>query len=92
MAKHLGSGREIPAAANALQFFGRAVPGIEFHLLPLMKNKNSTVRVEASRLLAAFGTDKSAETLARAANDTDAVVAKAASDALEVIGKRTQPQ
>ena len=90
--RHLGSGREIAAAVNALQFFGRAVPGIEPHLLSLMKNKNSTVRVETSRLLAVFGTDKSAPTLTLAAKDADAEVAKAASAALVAIRKRTRPQ
>jgi hypothetical protein len=92
VAQHLGSGREISAAVNALQFFGRAVPGIEPHLLPLMKNKNSTVRVETARLLAAFGTGKSVLPLALAAKDTDAAVAKAASAALEAIRKRTRPK
>ena len=57
-----------------------------------MKNKNSTVRVETSRLLATFGTDKSAPTLTLAAKDADAAVAKAASAALEVIRKRTRPK
>ncbi len=90
--RHLGSGREIVAAANALQFFGRAVPGIEPHLLPLMKNKNPTVRVETARLLAAFGTDKSAPALTLAAKDADSAVAKSASAALEAIRKRTRPQ
>jgi HEAT repeat protein len=92
VAQHLGSGREIAAAVNALQFFGRAVPGIEPHLMSLMKNKNSTVRVETSRLLAAFGTGKSLPALMLAAKDTDAAVAKAASAALEVIRKRTRPK
>jgi len=92
IAKHLGSGREIAATVNALQFFGRAVPGIEPHLLSLMENKNSTVRVETSRLLAAFGTVKSVPSLTLAAKDANAAVAKAASIALEVIRKRTRPQ
>jgi len=90
--RHLGSGREIAAAVNALQFFGRVVPGIEPHLLSLMKNKNSTVRVETSRLLSAFGTGKSSPALTLAAKDDDAAVAKAASAALEAIRKRTRPQ
>ena len=92
VAQHLGSGREIPAAVNALQFFGRTVPGIEPYLLSLMKNKDSTVRVETSRLLAAFGTSKSMPALTLAAKDADAAVVKAASAALGAIRERTRPQ
>jgi len=92
VAQHLGNGLEIAAAVNALQFFGRAVPGIEPHLMFLMKNKNSAVRVETSRLLAAFGTGKSAPALTLATKDPDAAVAKAASVALEAIRKRTRLQ
>ena len=91
VALHLGSGREIAAAVNALQFLGRAEPGIEPYLLSLMKNKKSKVRVETSRLLAAFGTGKSATALTLAAKDADTAVAKAASIALEIIRKRHQP-
>ena len=89
---HLGSGREIAAAVNALQFLGREVPGIEPYLLSLMKNKNSKVLVETSRLLATFGTGKSAPALTLAAKGADAAVAKAASNALEIIRKRNQSQ
>jgi hypothetical protein len=92
VAQHLGNGLEIAAAVNALQFFGRAVPGIEPHLMLLMKNKNSAVRMETSRLLAAFGTGKSAPALTLATKDSDAAVAKAASVALEAIRKRTRLQ
>lgn len=88
VAKHLGSGREIAAAANALQFFGRAIPGLEPHLAPLLENINSDVRLETCRLLAAFGSGKSAPALAKAAKDNNAKVAEAAATALKAIRKR----
>ena len=88
VAKHLGSGRENAAAANALQFFGRAIPGLEPHLTPLLENMNADVRLETCRLLAAFGTGKSAPALAKAAKDKNAKVAEAAAIALKAIRKR----
>jgi HEAT repeat protein len=88
VAKHLGSGREIAAAANALQFFGRAIPGLEPHLTRLLENKNIAVRLETCRLLGAFGTGKSAPALADAARDKNAKVAAAATTALKAIRKR----
>jgi hypothetical protein len=88
VAKHLGSGRETAAAANALQFFGRAMPGLEPHLTPLLENKNADVRLEICRLLAAFGTGKSAPALAKVARDKNAKVAETAAIALKAIRKR----
>jgi len=88
VAKHLGSGREIPACTNALGFFGRAIPGIEPHLTPLLKNKNVTVRTETCRLLAAFGTRQSQTALKIATLDSIPEVAKAAAAALKTISQR----
>ena len=88
LVQHMAAGRETAAVANALLFYGRARPGIEPHLLPLLANRNAGVRLEGCRLLALFGTPRSLSQLAGLARDADPQVAREAAEAVKAVRKR----
>jgi len=88
VARHLGSGRETQAAANALGFFGRAMPGLEPHLTPLLTSQHAHVQLEATKLLGKFGTARSLPALLQLQAAAKGDLAKAVVEALAAIRRR----
>ena len=86
--RHLGSGRETKAAANALGFFGRAMPGLEPHLIPLLVSKHAHVQLEVIKLLGEFGTARSLPALTQLQAAAKGDLAKGVNEALAAIRRR----
>ena len=86
--QHMAAGREMAAVTNALMFYGRARPGLETHLLPLLSSDRPEVRLETSKLLTQFGTPRSLAQLSQLTRDADPEVAKASMEAIKAVRKR----
>ena len=88
VAQHFASGRETKAAANALGFFGRAMPGLEPHLTPLVASPHAHVQLEVIKLLGEFGTARSLPALSQLQATAKGNLAKAVNETLAATRRR----